>query len=391
MRATIGLTAVLWAATTVAQSPTSETSESWPTEIFEATRGSVVRVDTLHGGGGGFVFHDRRHVATAYHVIQEGRRVRVRTLQGDRWIPVRIVAIDRDRDLAVLRADEDLAEPLALAPPPAVGERIAVIGHPWSVLEDDTPSFEGLFTWSMTTGRVNAVGPSGLQIDAAVGPGSSGGPVLDPSGRVVGVVSRGEDISVAARADALGPLLEEVGTQPIYTGRWRPSLELEADLMLENGQSFGGLHVGLGVVGYDRFGLIGRFGMLARADDVSDEPFFQRGTVRLTFGLEAQYRHGFRAGDVPMHLVFGVGFWGAHEIASEERLEISIPNGCDPSVDRCPVDTFTARDERRRWLARPSLRVALNIGQMASLSYGVQIDVREPRNTSHIIGFGLAY
>ena len=47
--------------------------------------------------------------------------------------------------------------------------------------------------------------------------------------------------------------------------------------------------------------------------------------------------------------------------------------------------------EDRRWLFRPTLRVALLIGGFASLSYQVQLDVMSPGDSAHVIGIGLSW
>ena len=370
----------------------SDAPAGWEGAVYAHARPAVLRVRSVYGDGGGFLFSDGHHVATAFHLIESGRDIAVRAAPGDDWIDARVVAVDPDADLAILRVDVDLGAPLELAAPPAVGEPVVGLGHPLGSVADDDEVFEGLLTWSLTRGMVSAVGGQSLQIDAALASGSSGAPVLDRRGRVVGVASRRDGgVGVATRADALPALLEEVGTEAPYRGRWRPILELEAQIAVEGGQSFGGVSMGLGAVGWERFGIVGRFGVLAHTDDVSDEPLYARRIARLTFGLEAQFRHPFRAGDVPIQLVIGAGLAGARESVREETLEIAFPGGCDPRNGPCAADTRMSAVEDRRWLFRPTLRVALLIGGFASLSYQVQLDVMSPGDSAHVIGIGLSW
>ncbi len=386
--------ATFFAGSARADEPPADASASsgWEGAVYAHARPAVLRVRSVYRDGGGFLFSDGHHVATAFHVVESGRGVAVRAAAGEDWIDAQVVAVDRDADLAILRVDEDLGAPLELAAPPAVGEPVVVLGHPHGTVADDDEAYEGLLTWSLTRGMTSAVGPRSLQVDAVVASGSTGAPVLDRRGHVVGVVSRGgEGVGVATRADALPGLLEEVGTEAPYRGRWRPILELEARIAAEGGGSFGGVSVGFGALGWERFGIVGRFGVLAHTDDVSDEPLYARRVARLTFGVEVQLRHPFRVGDVPMQLVIGAGLAGAEERTREETLEVAFPGGCDPRNGLCVADTRMSAIEQRRWLFRPALRVALLIGGLFSISYQVQLDVKNPGDSGHVVGFGLSW
>jgi len=138
--------------------------------------------------GSGFIWDEQCHVVTNFHVIQGGRRFIV-TL-GEEDFEAELVGTAEHKDLAVLRID---APPEQLVPIDlggsadlVVGQKVLAIGNPFGL--DQT----------LTIGVVSALGrelksPGGLpirdviQTDAAINPGNSGGPLLNSSGRLIGV------------------------------------------------------------------------------------------------------------------------------------------------------------------------------------------------------------
>ncbi len=140
------------------------------------------------GTGSGFVWDQEGHVVTNYHVLQDGDRFTV-TL-GEHEFDARPVGVAPRKDLAVLRIEAPRRElrpiPLGSSANLMVGQRVLAIGNPFGLDQ------------SLTTGVVSALGreltsPVGfpirdvIQSDAAINPGNSGGPLLDSSGRLIGV------------------------------------------------------------------------------------------------------------------------------------------------------------------------------------------------------------
>jgi len=135
-----------------------------------------------HSYGSGFFVSDHGHILTNNHVVAGCDSIR--TNDGK---PVRVVDTDSRRDLALLKAQ---VTPHAVAifrsgTPPKAGDSVVVFGFPLQGLL----SSEG----NVTTGILSAT--SGLQDDvrfvqitAPVQPGNSGGPLLDSSGHVIGVI-----------------------------------------------------------------------------------------------------------------------------------------------------------------------------------------------------------
>lgn len=124
-------------------------------------------------------------IATAAHVVARATSVTVRDGAGKR-VTAKIVAIDRQADLALLRVDMAI-QPLTVAlDRPATGAHVCVIGNAFGL------------DLSITCGIVSARARKGIgfnriedfiQTDAAVNPGASGGALVDEEGRLVGLVS----------------------------------------------------------------------------------------------------------------------------------------------------------------------------------------------------------
>ncbi|MBY0336462.1 MAG: serine protease [Acetobacteraceae bacterium] len=128
-----------------------------------------------------------RLVLTNAHVIRGCRDIRLRTSGGAEF-PASRRAEDPERDLALLVAEGDPGPALAFrrGPPLRRGEGVVTYGFPLAGLLSSGPT--------LTTGEVSALSglrdnPAQIQISAPVQPGNSGGPLLDRSGLVAGIVT----------------------------------------------------------------------------------------------------------------------------------------------------------------------------------------------------------
>ena len=150
-------------------------------------------------GTGFFVSRDG-HLVTNNHVVDECSAVTV-TQPGSPPIRAQVVARDGTNDLAVLKVASKPDAVPALATRARVGENVYAYGFPLSGLLATTGNF--------TAGSITATAGMGddtrmVQISAPVQPGNSGGPLLDQSGNVVGViVSKLNVMSVARITDDL--------------------------------------------------------------------------------------------------------------------------------------------------------------------------------------------
>ena len=142
--------------------------------------------------GSGFLIDHHGHILTNYHVIGSANHVEVYLPDGGMAV-ARLIGTAPTLDVAVLRVDLYEAgahEPLRLGDSETVviGQKVIAVGHPLA------------FHKTLTVGVVSAVrrslpgGPAELQeallqTDAAINPGSSGGPLLDSSGEVIGIAT----------------------------------------------------------------------------------------------------------------------------------------------------------------------------------------------------------
>lgn len=161
--------------------------------------------------GSGFVIEGNLIVTNA-HVVRGGAPA-VRT--GVATIPCTVIRLDEKSDLAVLRpvASLTVAPLRASSPDTPIGTRVFAIGNPQGLERTIT---EGIYS-----GPRQIEGATLLQISAPISPGSSGGPVVDSSGLVVGVAVgslEGQNLNFAVPVDTLIALLaqpETGGQRPI--------------------------------------------------------------------------------------------------------------------------------------------------------------------------------
>jgi 2-alkenal reductase len=142
----------------------------------------------LYGKGSGFVYDDQGHIITNAHVVHGTDAVEV-TFSDGLIREATIVGEDLNSDLAVLKVElpaGTAAIPMGSMDNLAVGQTVVAIGNPFGL--------EG----TLTRGIISALGrtipaltifsiPQAIQTDAAINPGSSGGPLLNLNGEVIGV------------------------------------------------------------------------------------------------------------------------------------------------------------------------------------------------------------
>lgn len=161
----------------------------------------VEREGTIEGGTGFGVTRDGL-IVTNRHVVQNPgepapTRIAVQFHGTKRWLPARLIKVSETDDLAFLRIDAPGTFPTVAGVSPSGGVRtgapIAIAGFP---LGNETAGMGGSIdtitaraTW--TAGIVSKSVPDILQVDAYVAHGSSGSPVFDQRGLVVGVVYGG--------------------------------------------------------------------------------------------------------------------------------------------------------------------------------------------------------
>ena len=180
-------------------------SERNTIEVFRRVSGSVVYVANAkarrgdfffesgqlpQGEGSGFIFDERGHIVTNYHVVHGGERFSVSLSDGTTYDAV-LIGVAPRKDLAVLRIDADRPlQPVEFGDSQSlmVGQMVLAIGNPFgldSSLSTGVISALGREIESVAGTRIEDV----IQTDASINPGNSGGPLLDSRGRVIGVTT----------------------------------------------------------------------------------------------------------------------------------------------------------------------------------------------------------
>ncbi|MDB4975742.1 MAG: HtrA2 peptidase [Myxococcaceae bacterium] len=172
--------------------------------LFSSRSKSVVHITTVkletdifrlnalevpQGMGSGFVWDTEGHVVTNFHVIRDAHAARVTLADHSVW-QATLVGKSPRNDIAVLRIEAPNAEltPIVLGSSQdlAVGQQVFAIGSPFGL------------DYTLSTGVISGLGREiegllglpihgAIQTDAAINPGNSGGPLLDSSGRLIGM------------------------------------------------------------------------------------------------------------------------------------------------------------------------------------------------------------
>ena len=165
-----------------------------PSVVFIATKrrgydffNSPMEIE--RGSGSGFVWDEHGHVVTNFHVLQGGNSFEV-VLQDQTSYDAHLVGYYEDKDLAVLRIDAPADQlnpiPIGSAKDLRVGQMVFAIGNPFGL--DHSLSTGVVSALNRTLTSVNNRKIDGMiQTDAAINPGNSGGPLLDSSGRMIGI------------------------------------------------------------------------------------------------------------------------------------------------------------------------------------------------------------
>ncbi|HEU4683375.1 MAG TPA: trypsin-like peptidase domain-containing protein [Nitrospira sp.] len=181
------------------------------------TRGMpAVPHQSQSGSGSGVIIDESGYILTNNHLVT-GTKSLVVGLSTGRLTPGRVVARDFLLDLALVKINAQDLVPATLSPAPSleIGESVVAIGNPLALKGGST----------VTVGVVSALDrsvltPDGetlydlIQTDAAINPGNSGGPLVDLSGRVIGInvaiAPSAQAISYAISMDAIYPHIQSM-------------------------------------------------------------------------------------------------------------------------------------------------------------------------------------
>jgi hypothetical protein len=156
---------------------------------------AVVSIETSTGRGTGF-FVTPELIVTNAHVVQQHGSVTVRLSDG-RSMSARVLRSSPAVDIAIVRPDApqpgQSTVPMGSVNAARPGQEVIAIGSALGVLQNTV-------TRGIVSAVRNANGVMLIQTDAAINPGNSGGPLIDRSGRVIGITT----LKVAANSESLG-------------------------------------------------------------------------------------------------------------------------------------------------------------------------------------------
>jgi serine protease Do len=195
--------------------------------------------------GSGFVISADGQVATNFHVVDEAERMVAVFPDGRQVDVVGIRAFDKEDDVAVLQLAPGSYPPLRLSETPAApGDDIIVIGSPLGLGHSLST---GIIAATREHGTVTKGHKDGdeswqLQITAAIAPGSSGSPILNDSGDVVGLaVGRmGDDVYFGIPIAKLKTVVEKMPAQARPLGEAPHGRSVRTNLLI-SGALFSGI------------------------------------------------------------------------------------------------------------------------------------------------------
>jgi tetratricopeptide (TPR) repeat protein len=180
-------------------------------ELVRRIKPSAVAIETfdsrgekLSRGSGFFIDVDR--VVTNRHVIENAYRAEVHSYNGSIYPVKGVIAVDAEGDLALLKieAPPNQVRPLSLdRTSPQEGESVVVIGNPFGLEGSVTNGIVSAVRDIPTFGRI-------IQITAPISPGSSGSPVVNMQGQVIGVatlqITGGQSVNFAIPSERISQL-----------------------------------------------------------------------------------------------------------------------------------------------------------------------------------------
>jgi serine protease Do len=177
--------------------------------------GGRERAYTSQSLGSGVIWSPDGIIVTNNHVVEGASRITVNFQDGTQ-VPAKLLGVDPDSDLAVLRVDAKnlVAAPVGTSSDLMIGETVVAVGNPFGL------------SGTVTTGVVSALGRSVpskeagrtftdfIQTDASINPGNSGGPLLNIEGKVIGInvaiYAQGQGIGFAIPVDRARKVIQDL-------------------------------------------------------------------------------------------------------------------------------------------------------------------------------------
>ena len=154
------------------------------TMVYEAVYPAIVVIEgdisNGYSTGSGCIISPDGYILTSNHVVKNAKNIEVTTNTGKVYPAKTIKTTGKNKDLALLKIEPKKALPMVKignSEEVKVGQRVLAIGNPFG------------FSGTLTTGIVSRIDyhNNKIQTDAAINPGSSGGPIVNVKGEVIGI------------------------------------------------------------------------------------------------------------------------------------------------------------------------------------------------------------
>jgi S1-C subfamily serine protease len=162
-----------------------------PSIVLIEVEGTDIEGEEANAEGTGVLVSDEGDILTALHVVDGATTIRLTFADGSRS-GGQVTGTDPEQDIAVVTADEVPAVPPAVLGSPGslrIGSDAYIVGNPFGLYGSMSVGVVSGLDRTFRDPETDVVREGLIQVDAAVNPGNSGGPLLDGAGRVVGIVT----------------------------------------------------------------------------------------------------------------------------------------------------------------------------------------------------------
>ena len=173
---------------------------AYSTQVYQIIQPSLVWIETQGGGssgdehglGSGVIIDDAGDILTSLHVVSGAKTIKLTFADGTQ-AGAAVTSSQPEKDIAVLQADTLPQQfvPATIGNPGALqeGDEAYVVGNPFGLYSSMSAGVISGFDRTFQPEGASRAIKGLIQVDAAVNPGNSGGPLLNRSGHVVGIVT----------------------------------------------------------------------------------------------------------------------------------------------------------------------------------------------------------
>jgi S1-C subfamily serine protease len=215
-----GLLALAVPISLFAQSTPKATQDKAAGDIYKAAGPSVVLIEVygddgkVSGSGSGFLVSGDGQILTNFHVIEHSKRATVTLANGDAYDSVGVLDVDKRKDIALLKIKAVSMPYLKLGHSTSaqIGDKLYTLGNPLGV-------FQNTLSDGILSGIRQMEGYKVFQLSAPISHGSSGSPVFNVQGEVIGIVEatlpQGQNLNFAIPIDYAAGMLDSREIQPL--------------------------------------------------------------------------------------------------------------------------------------------------------------------------------